>query len=85
MEHKFKVGDKVRVSNSAKSMYVSTKFGVVGTITEACIGYYTSYKVSVPFVSNGKVISNIQYFIREEHLKYAKQANKKAGRNVAVK
>ena len=75
-KRELKVGDYVRISRTAKELYAATVFGNVGVIVvDNCDGRYVvsalcEYKKGTDF----KCLWSLQ----EKHLKYAKQANKKA-------
>ena len=81
-KRELKVGDYVRISRTAKEQAAPTVFGNVGVIIDNCDGYYV---VSALCIYTKGIGRKVTWWLYEEHLKYAKQANKKAGRNVAVK
>lgn len=80
-KRELKVGDYVRISRTAKDHCAETVFGNVGVIVDNRGGYYKVSALCACLTTDRKVAWSLQ----EKHLKYAKQANKKAGRNVAVK
>lgn len=84
-KRELKVGDYVRVSRSSREECVAGTFGMVCKIQSIREdGLYRKgnfYKVED--VNVNWSCGNIVWVISEKHLKYAKQANKKAGRNVA--
>lgn len=86
-KRELKVGDYVRVSRSSRKECVSGTFGMVCKIQSICedglYGEGNFYQVEDANVNWNW--SNIVWVISKKHLKYAKQANKKAGRNVAEK
>ena len=86
-KRELKVGDYVRVSRSSRKGCVSGTFGMVCEIQSVCEdGLYSKGNFyNVKDVNVNWSCHNIVWVISEKHLKYAKQANKKAGRNVAVK
>ena len=85
-KRELKVGDYVRVSRSSREERVSGTFGMVCEIQSACEdGLYGKGNFYDVKDVNVNWSFNIVWVISEKHLKYAKQANKKAGRNVAVK
>ena len=81
-KRELKVGDYVRISRTAKDHCAETVFGNVGVITDIQSEYMQSYKVSALCKYTKGTGGKYSWFLREKHLKYAKQANKKAGRNV---
>lgn len=81
-KRELKVGDYVRISRTAKELYAATVFGNVGVIVDNCGGWY---EVSALCIYTKGTDRKYGWSLRSWHLKYAKQANKKAGRNVAVK
>ena len=78
-KRELKVGDYVRISRTAKELYAETVFGNVGVIVGNCGGYYV---VSALYIYTKGTGHKVAWSLRSKHLKYAKQANKKAGRNV---
>lgn len=81
-KRELKVGDYVRISRTAEEQFAVTVFGNVGVITsESMLGY----KVRALGKYTKGIGDKYSWFLQEKHLKYAKQANKKAGRNVAEK
>ena len=81
-KRELKVGDYVRISCTARDHCAETVFGNVGVIVDNC---GECYKVSALCIYTKGTGHKVDWSLRSEHLKYAKQANKKAGRNVAVK
>lgn len=84
-KRELKVGDYVRISRTAKELFAATVFGNVGVITDIPSKSMPSYEVSAPCIYKKGTDFKCLWSLQEKHLKYAKQANKKAGRNVAVK
>lgn len=85
-KRELQVGDFVRVSKSSRTECVSGEFGMVCEVLEVYRkgeygGNFYVVKDTNSFWHSGK----INWIVSDKHLKYAKQANKKAGRNVAVK
>ena len=81
-KRELKVGDYVRISRTAKKLYAATVFGNVGVIVDTRGEHY---EVSALCIYTKGTDRKYVWSLRSKHLKYAKQANKKAGRNVAVK
>ena len=84
-KRELKVGDYVRISRTAKKQFAPTVFGNVGVIIDAPSESMQFYRVSALNKYTKGTDDKLLWCLDEEHLKYAKQANKKAGRNVAVK
>ena len=84
-KRELKVGDYVRISRTAKEQYAATVFGNVGVIIDVPSGSMQIYEVSALRKYKKGTDDKVTWWLEEKHLKYAKQANKKAGRNVAVK
>ena len=84
-KRELKVGDYVRISRTAKKQFAPTVFGNVGVIIDAPSESMQFYRVSALYKCMKGTDCKVLWCLDEEHLKYAKQANKKAGRNVAVK
>lgn len=84
-KRELKVGDYVRISRTARDLCAETVFGNVGVITDIPGGFMQIYKVSALCIYTEIAGCKYTWSLQEKHLKYAKQANKKAGRNVAVK
>ena len=80
-KRELKVGDYVRISRTAKELTAETVFGNVGVIVNNCDEYY---EVSAACIYTKGTGRKCVWSLWSKHLKYAKQANKKAGRNVAV-
>lgn len=79
-KRELKVGDYVRISRTAKELSAATVFGNVGVIVDNC---GECYEVSALCIYTKGTDRKYVWSLRSKHLKYAKQANKKAGRNVA--
>lgn len=84
-KRELKVGDYVRISCTARDQLAETVFGNVGVITNMPSESMLSYRVSALCRYTKGTGDKYHWFLQEKHLKYAKQANKKAGRNVAEK
>ena len=84
-KRELKVGDYVRISRTAKGQFAPTVFGNVGVIIDAASESMQFYRVSALCKYTKGTDDKLLWCLDEEHLKYAKQANKKAGRNVAEK
>lgn len=84
-KRELKVGDYVRISRTAKEQFAPTVFGNVGVIIYAPSESMQFYRVSALCKYTKGTDDKLLWCLDEEHLKYAKQANKRAGRNVAVK
>ena len=81
-KRELKVGDYVRISRTAEEVSAATVFGNVGVIVGNCDG---CHEVSALCIYTKGTDRKYVWSLQSKHLKYAKQANKKAGRNVAVK
>ena len=81
-KRELKVGDYVRISRTAKELFAATVFGNVGVIIDVPSKSGRSYKVSALCTYTEIAGYKYTWSLQEKHLKYAKQANKKAGRNV---
>ena len=80
-KRELKVGDYVRISRTAKELYAATVLGNVGVIVD---NRGECYEVSALCIYTKGTDRKYVWSLWSKHLKYAKQANKKAGRNVAV-
>ena len=77
-KRELKVGNYVRISRTGKELFAETVFGNVGVIVDNCGG---CYKVSALCTYKKGTDFKCLWSLQSKHLKYAKQANKKAGRN----
>ena len=84
-KRELKVGDYVRISRTAKEIHAAPVFGNVGVIVRVIVDNCgVCYEVSALCIYTKGTGRKYVWSLRSKHLKYAKQANKKAGRNVAV-
>lgn len=81
-KRELKVGDYVRISRTAKELFAATVFGNVGVIIDVPSKSLQIYTVSALCAYTKGTDNKYLWSLQEKHLKYAKQANKKAGRNV---